>query len=74
MSSSFTCQFGVFAAERLQKRATGWRPSEWGMVEWFFLTYAMGAVFVTGQVFEYANLVERGHHAHLRPRTARRST
>jgi cytochrome c oxidase subunit 3 len=30
------------------------------MVEWFFLTYAMGAVFVTGQVFEYANLVHEG--------------
>jgi cytochrome c oxidase subunit III len=58
--SSFTCQFGVFAAERLQARATGWRPSEWGMVEWFFLTYAMGAVFVSGQVFEYANLVSEG--------------
>jgi cytochrome c oxidase subunit 3 len=58
--SSFTCQFGVFAAERLQARSTGWKPSEWGMVEWFFLTYAMGAVFVTGQVFEYANLVSEG--------------
>jgi cytochrome c oxidase subunit 3 len=58
--SSFTCQFGVFAAERLQARATGWRPTEWGMVEWFFLTYAMGAVFVTGQVFEYATLVSEG--------------
>ena len=58
--SSFTCQFGVFAAERLQARATGWRPSEWGMVEWFFLTYAMGAVFVSGQVFEYATLVSEG--------------
>ncbi|MCU1475105.1 MAG: cytochrome [Amnibacterium sp.] len=58
--SSFTCQFGVFAAERLQARATGWRMSEWGMVEWFFLTYAMGAVFVTGQVFEYATLVSEG--------------
>lgn len=55
--SSVTCQFGVFAAERLQSRATGWKPSQWGMVEWFFLTYAMGSVFVIGQIFEYANLV-----------------
>ena len=55
--SSVTCQFGVFAAERLQPRATGWKPSQWGMVEWFFLTYAMGSVFVIGQIFEYANLV-----------------
>ncbi|HRN29438.1 MAG TPA: heme-copper oxidase subunit III [Terrimesophilobacter sp.] len=57
VASSFTCQFGVFAAERLQPHATGWKPTQWGMVEWFFLTYAMGAVFVTGQIFEYANLV-----------------
>ena len=55
--SSVTCQFGVFAAERLQARATGWKPTQWGMVEWFFLTYAMGSVFVIGQIFEYANLV-----------------
>jgi len=58
VSSSITCQFGVFAAERLQARGEGfWRPAKWGMVEWFFLTYALGAVFVTGQIFEYANLV-----------------
>ncbi len=55
--SSVTCQFGVFAAERLQPRATGWKMSQWGMVEWFFLTYVMGAVFVVGQIFEYATLV-----------------
>ena len=60
VSSSVTAQFGVFAAERLQSRATGWRPSQWGMVEWFFLTYALGAVFVTGQVYEYAMLVSEG--------------
>jgi cytochrome c oxidase subunit 3 len=59
VSSSFTAQAGVFAAERLQRRRTGsllqfWK---WGMVEWFFLTFALGAVFVSGQVFEYANLV-----------------
>jgi cytochrome c oxidase subunit 3 len=57
--SSFTCQFGVFAAERLQSRRTGtliqfWK---WGMVEWFYLTYAMGATFVVGQIYEYALLV-----------------
>ncbi len=60
VSSSFTCQFGVFAAERLQSRSTGWRPSQWGMVEWFFLTYALGAIFVSGQVLEYATLVTEG--------------
>jgi cytochrome c oxidase subunit 3 len=62
VSSSFTAQFGVFAAERLQKSRTGtiWQFWRWGMVEWFFLTYFLGAVFVTGQVFEYANLVSEG--------------
>ena len=58
--SSVTAQFGVFAAERLQPRATGWKPTQWGMIEWFFLTYAMGAVFVAGQVYEYAVLVSEG--------------
>ena len=62
VSSSFSCQAGVFAAERLQARRTGrafefWK---WGTVEWFYLTYALGAVFITGQVFEYANLVTEG--------------
>src|SRR6478736_21969 len=50
VSSSFTCQFGVFAAERLQPRSVGWKPSQWGMVEWFTLTYALGAIFVAGQI------------------------
>ncbi len=54
--SSVTCQMGVFAAERLQPRRTGWAPSKWGVVEWFWLTYAMGAFFVVGQVYEYAVL------------------
>lgn len=60
VSSSFTCQFGVFAAERLQARSTGWKPTQWGAVEWFFLTYALGAIFVAGQIWEYAQLVSEG--------------
>jgi cytochrome c oxidase subunit 3 len=60
VASSFTCQFGVFAAERLQSRATGWKPTQWGTVEWFFLSYALGAIFVAGQVTEYATLVSEG--------------
>ncbi|MBX3195955.1 MAG: heme-copper oxidase subunit III [Microbacteriaceae bacterium] len=57
--SSVTCQMGVFAAEKYRARRTGgplqfWK---WGMVEWIFLTYAMGAVFVVGQIFEYGQLV-----------------
>ena len=58
--SSFTAQFGVFAAERFQPRATGLSPVKWGMVEWFMVSYLMGAIFVSGQVWEYATLVGEG--------------
>jgi len=27
------------------------------MVEWFFLSYVLGAIFVSGQVWEYTNLI-----------------
>lgn len=60
VASSFTAQFGVFAAERLQSRRTSWNPSRWGMIEWFYLSYALGAIFVAGQVYEYAKLVSEG--------------
>ncbi len=62
ISSSFSCQFGVFAAERLQPRRTGglFQPSRWGMVEWFLLTFFMGAIFVSVQAYEYAELVSEG--------------
>jgi len=57
--SSFTCQFGVFAAERFQARRTGTLAQfwKWGVTEWFFMTYAMGSIFVAGQAYEYAVLV-----------------
>ena len=60
--SSVTCQMGVFAAERFQPYRTGgfWQFRRWGMVEWFYLTFIMGAVFVSGQVWEYAQLVTEG--------------
>lgn len=60
--SSVTCQFGVFAAERLQFKRKGplWKISSWGMREWFALTFLMGAFFIGGQVFEYASLVQEG--------------
>jgi len=60
VASSFTAQFGVFAAERMQPRSTGKSPVKWGMVEWFFLSYLLGAIFVAGQVWEYATLVSEG--------------
>ncbi|WP_298742535.1 heme-copper oxidase subunit III [uncultured Microbacterium sp.] len=60
--SSFTAQAGVFAAERFQPYRKGslWQFRQWGMVEWFFLSFLMGAVFVSGQVWEYATLVAEG--------------
>ncbi len=60
--SSITCQFGVFAAERFQARRTGTlrEVSKWGMREWFALTFLMGAIFIGGQVYEYAHLVAEG--------------
>jgi cytochrome c oxidase subunit 3 len=60
VASSFTAQFGVFAAERMQPRATGKYPAKWGLVEWFFISYVLGAFFVAGQVLEYATLVSEG--------------
>ncbi|MBO9578658.1 MAG: heme-copper oxidase subunit III [Microbacteriaceae bacterium] len=58
--SSFWAQFGVFAAERLQPRRTGgiWNFRQWGAIEWFYLTFAFGAIFIVGQVLEYAMLTQ----------------
>jgi len=65
--SSVWCQMGVFAAERFQPSALGpwWTPwtrrdgwRNWGMREWYTLTYIAGALFVAGQIFEYAHLTE----------------
>ncbi len=67
--SSVWCQMGVFAAERYQPSARGpwytpWTREHgwknWGMREWYTLTYIAGAIFVAGQVYEYANLVHEG--------------
>jgi len=58
--SSLTCQLGVFAAERGQVGRSGslLDVRGWGLREWFILTYFMGAVFIAGQVTEYASLVQ----------------
>ncbi|MFT4147811.1 MAG: heme-copper oxidase subunit III [Micrococcaceae bacterium] len=60
--SSVTCQMGVFAAERFQPRRTGslFEFKKWGMVEWFVLTFIMGAIFVSGQVTEYSKMMSDG--------------
>ena len=51
VASSFTCQFGVFAAER---------GDVFGLRRWYLLTLAMGTIFVLGQANEYRTLVEEG--------------
>jgi Heme/copper-type cytochrome/quinol oxidase, subunit 3 len=51
--SSVTCQLGVFAAERGDVK---------GLRRWFIITFLMGAVFIGGQVFEYAELVHYRSH------------
>ncbi len=58
--SSVTCQWGVFAAERGRAGRTGTilQVGQWGMREWFVLTYLMGAFFIGGQALEYAELVK----------------
>jgi cytochrome c oxidase subunit 3 len=48
--SSFTCQMGVFAAERGDVKK---------LRSWFIVTFIMGAVFIGGQIFEYTNLVRK---------------
>ncbi|MBM3682496.1 MAG: heme-copper oxidase subunit III [Candidatus Nanopelagicales bacterium] len=49
--SSVTAQLGVFAAERGDK----------GRLRlWFIITFLMGAFFVGGQAYEYAELVHKG--------------
>jgi cytochrome c oxidase subunit 3 len=62
VSSSITCQMGVWAAERFQPARTGkiWQITRWGMQEWIALTFLMGAFFVSGQVYEYASLAHEG--------------
>jgi cytochrome c oxidase subunit 3 len=51
VSSSFTCQFGVFAAEV---------GNVYGLRRWFTLTFVLGLAFVLGQGNEYINLVKEG--------------
>jgi cytochrome c oxidase subunit 3 len=62
VASSFTCQAGVFAAEhgKVGRSGSALNVRGWGMREWFVLTYLMGAVFIAGQVVEYATLVHEG--------------
>ena len=51
IASSFTCQMGVFAAER---------GDVFGLRRWYMITLMMGAFFVGGQGYEYYHLVSEG--------------
>ena len=60
--SSVWCQLGVFKAEHGIPHRTGklLEVGKWGMREWFVLTYIFGAIFVAGQIMEYAELYHHG--------------
>lgn len=62
VSSSFTAQAGVWAAERYQRRRTGSLLNfrAWGVHEWFVTSFVLGTIFVSVQIFEYAELVSHG--------------
>ena len=51
IASSFTCQMGVFAAER---------GDVFGLRRWYVITFLMGLFFVLGQGYEYLHLVQHG--------------
>ena len=51
VASSFTCQLGVFAAER---------GDVFGLRRWYLVTLVMGTIFVLGQANEYRHLIEAG--------------
>ena len=45
---------------RIASRLIDTLVGQWGMREWYVLTYIFGSVFVAGQVTEYAKLVSEG--------------
>jgi len=51
IASSFTCQMGVFAAEK---------GDVFGLRRWYVVTFLMGLFFVLGQAYEYVQLVTEG--------------
>jgi cytochrome c oxidase subunit III len=51
VASSFTCQLGVFAAEK---------GDVYRLRRWFAITFVMGLIFVLGQANEYRELVHEG--------------
>ena len=62
MISSITCQFGVWKAEKLVARREGtlFDLRRWGMMEWYVLSFFLGATVISLQIFEYAELISHG--------------
>jgi cytochrome c oxidase subunit III len=52
VASSFTCQYGVFAAER---------GDVFGLRRWYVVTLIMGTIFVLGQAGEYYTMMTEHH-------------
>jgi cytochrome c oxidase subunit 3 len=52
VASSFTCQYGVFCAER---------GDVFGLRRWYIITLLMGTFFVLGQANEYRTLIMEHH-------------
>ncbi|MEO9140066.1 MAG: heme-copper oxidase subunit III [Jatrophihabitans sp.] len=52
VASSFTCQWGVFAAEK---------GDVFKLRRWFVLTFFMGLIFVGGQGYEYLTQISEGN-------------
>ncbi len=59
--SSVTCQMGVFAVERgqIRRSASIFRPMQWGLREWYVLSFLMGLYFICGQAYEYLDLIRK---------------
>ncbi|WP_106506668.1 cytochrome c oxidase subunit 3 [Brachybacterium timonense] len=69
--SSLTCQMGVWLAEgqlpwgkpfapRRHRTGSILNIAGWGMIEWYTLTFFLGAIFLSGQAYEYTELVHKG--------------
>src|SRR6202161_1008137 len=61
--SSITCQMGVFAVERGQIRRVSsiFKFWDWGLREWYVLSFLMGLYFISGQGYEYLDLIRKQH-------------
>lgn len=60
--SSVTCQLGANAAEHGRASGSWLNPLKWGMREAYIITFILGAIFVSGQVWEYFNLFSEGYY------------